>query len=121
MQAQRLLKEAKLLDLVDPVLKALMDEDLAEVQLVINVALLCVQIEGEFRPSMAHVVAMLKGDMEVKMLKEDMEEIEMPEFDKFDSSFGSAVTDETSMDFSMLWGGSSSNSQKKNTSASKPI
>lgn len=109
MQAQRLLKEAKLLDLVDPVLKALMDdEDLAEVQLVINVALLCVQIEGEFRPSMGHVVAMLKGDMEVEMLKEDMEEIEMPEFNKFDSSFGLAVTDE----ISMLWDGSSSNSQK---------
>nr|APU94858.1 leucine-rich repeat receptor-like protein kinase [Pohlia nutans] len=84
--AQQLFKENKLLDLVDPILKPLMDEDFVKVQQVINVALLCVQMEAEHRPSMAHVVAMLRGDMEIKMLENMQYSL------RFDSTFAASTS-----------------------------
>jgi hypothetical protein len=36
-----------------------------EVRRVINVALLCVQVEPTVRPLMSHVLAMLQGEMEI--------------------------------------------------------
>ncbi|KAG0603306.1 hypothetical protein M758_10G083100 [Ceratodon purpureus] len=56
--------EGTLLDLVDPTLVLLSDEEV-QVQKVINIALLCIQTAAERRPTMAQVVAMLQGDMAV--------------------------------------------------------
>jgi hypothetical protein len=42
--------------------------ELANITQVINIALLCSQVEAEKRPSMSHVVGMLKGEMEIEVL-----------------------------------------------------
>lgn len=52
------------MDLVDPTL-VLQSEEEVQVEKVINVALLCIQMAAERRPSMAHVVAMLQGDLDI--------------------------------------------------------
>lgn len=49
---------------MDPTL-VLQNEEEAQVQKVINIALLCIQTAAERRPTMAQAVAMLQGDMEV--------------------------------------------------------
>ncbi|CAK9250827.1 unnamed protein product, partial [Sphagnum jensenii] len=43
-----------------------------EVRRVINVALLCVQIEPTIRPLMSHVLAMLQGEMDIDHPKRDL-------------------------------------------------
>jgi hypothetical protein len=52
-----------LMNLVDQKLNDTLVE--IEVQRVINVALLCVQIESTRRPPMSQVLAMLQGDMDL--------------------------------------------------------
>ncbi len=57
--------------------------ELANITQVINIALLCSQVEAEKRPSMSHVVGMLKGEMEIEVLP-----IENPRLDELNSSYG---------------------------------
>ncbi len=52
-----------LTNLVEETLDIINSEN--EVRRVINVALLCVQIEPTIRPSMSHVLAMLQGEMDI--------------------------------------------------------
>jgi len=56
-------KESMLMNLVDQKINDTLVE--IEVQRVINVALLCVQIESTKRPSMSQVLAMLQGEMDL--------------------------------------------------------
>jgi serine/threonine protein kinase len=56
-------KENMLMNLVDQKINDTLVE--IEVQRVINVALLCVQIESTKRPSMSQVLAMLQGEMDL--------------------------------------------------------
>ena len=55
------------MDLVDPTL-ILRDDEKAEVQRLINIALLCSQDAAEQRPTMARVVAMLQHDTESEVV-----------------------------------------------------
>ena len=52
------------LDILDPTLH-LHEDDQKEVLRMIQIAFVCVQETPEKRPSMAHVISMLQGDMEV--------------------------------------------------------
>jgi hypothetical protein len=52
-----------LTNLVEETLDIINSEN--EVRRVINVALLCVQIEPTIRPLMSHVLAMLQGEMDI--------------------------------------------------------
>jgi hypothetical protein len=54
------------LDILDPTLH-LQEDDQNEVLRVIQIAFVCVQETPEKRPSMAHVISMLQGDMEVSI------------------------------------------------------
>lgn len=54
------------LDILDPTLH-LHEDDQKEVLRVIQIAFVCVQETPEKRPSMAHVISMLQGDMEVSI------------------------------------------------------
>lgn len=54
------------MDILDPTLH-LHEDDQKEVLRVLEVAFVCVQETPEKRPSMAHVIAMLQGDMEVSI------------------------------------------------------
>jgi hypothetical protein len=64
MQAWKLNEEGRLMELVDPTLSIQFDEEV-EVQRVITTALACLQTAAERRPSMALVVGMLQGDIEI--------------------------------------------------------
>jgi hypothetical protein len=52
-----------LTDLIEETLDIINSEN--EVRRVINVALLCVQVEPTVRPLMSHALAMLQGEMEI--------------------------------------------------------
>lgn len=54
------------MDILDPTLD-LHEDDHNEVLRVMQIAFVCVHETPEKRPSMAHVVAMLQGDMEVNV------------------------------------------------------
>lgn len=60
-QAWDLHEQGKLLDLIDPRL-GLQNDDLAEAQRVINIALMCLQNSGDKRPNMDRVLTMLQGE-----------------------------------------------------------
>ncbi|KAG0603772.1 hypothetical protein M758_10G119500 [Ceratodon purpureus] len=62
--AWKLNDEGRLKDLVDPTLPIQNDEEV-QVQRVLATALACVQTAPERRPTMAHVVGMLQGDIEI--------------------------------------------------------
>ncbi len=64
LQAQNLQKDNRLNDLVDQKLNNI-NVMADEVQHVINVALLCEQIEPTKRPLMSHVLVMLEGKMDL--------------------------------------------------------
>ncbi len=57
-----------LISLLDPKIQNTVVEN--EVRNVINVALLCVQVEATKRPTMSQVLGMLQGDMDFKSLCE---------------------------------------------------
>ncbi len=57
--------------------------ELAKITQVVNIALLCLQVEAEKRPSMSHVVGMLKGEMEIEVLP-----MENPRLDELNRSYG---------------------------------
>jgi hypothetical protein len=56
--------------------------ELAKITQVVNIALLCSQVEAEKRPSMSHVVGMLKGEMEIEVLP-----MEKPRLDELYRSY----------------------------------
>ncbi|CAK9882199.1 unnamed protein product, partial [Sphagnum jensenii] len=60
-KAWRLHREGNLIDIVDQNLHLLNDETI-QAQRLLNITLLCLLNDGEKRPSMARVVAMLQGD-----------------------------------------------------------
>ena len=64
MQAWKLNDEGRLLELLDPTLSIQIDEE-AMVQRVLTTALACLQTIAERRPTMAQVVGMLQGDIEI--------------------------------------------------------
>ncbi len=55
-------------NLVDKELQVHNELELAEIAQVVNIALLCLQVEAEKRPSMSRVVGMFKGEMEIEVL-----------------------------------------------------
>jgi hypothetical protein len=55
-------------NLVDKELQIHNEIELAKITQVVNIALLCSQVEAEKRPSMSRVVGMLKGEMEIEVL-----------------------------------------------------
>jgi hypothetical protein len=55
---------------------------LAKITQVVNIALLCSQVKAEKRPSMSHVVGMLKGEMAIEVLP-----MEKPRLDELNRSF----------------------------------
>jgi hypothetical protein len=57
--------------------------ELANITQVINIALLCLQVETEKRPSMSHVVGMLKREMEIEILP-----MENPRLDELNRLYG---------------------------------
>ncbi len=63
LQALFLYESNMLTNLVEETLDIINSEN--EVRRVINVALLCVQIEPTIRPLMSHVLAMLQGEMDI--------------------------------------------------------
>lgn len=63
-QAWKLNESGNLMELVDPTISLQIEEEF-EVQQVMKVALCCLQVARERRPTMAQVVAMFQGDMEV--------------------------------------------------------
>jgi hypothetical protein len=67
-QACSLHEQDKLMDLIDQRLNNNVLDD--EAQLVINVALLCVQTSATRRPSMSRVLAMLLKEVDVEVVSE---------------------------------------------------
>ncbi|KAH9537691.1 hypothetical protein CY35_16G066300 [Sphagnum magellanicum] len=70
-------------NLVDKELQVHNEIELVEITQVVNIALLCLQVEAEKRPSMSHVVGMLKGEMEIEVLP-----IQNPRLDDLNRSYG---------------------------------
>ncbi len=64
-------REGNLIDIVDQNLHLLNDEAI-QAQRLLNITLLCLLNDGEKRPSMAHVVAMLQGEVEVEIVENDL-------------------------------------------------
>ncbi len=60
-----------MIDIVDQTLHLCNDEVIQARQLL-NIALLCLLHEGEKRPSMAHVVAMLQGEVELERVENEL-------------------------------------------------
>ncbi len=71
MQAWRLHNEGNLIDIVDQTLH-LCNDEMIQAQQLLNVALLCLLNEGEKRPSMAHAVAMLQGEVESERVENEL-------------------------------------------------
>ncbi|CAM6008850.1 unnamed protein product [Sphagnum balticum] len=70
-KAWRLHNEGNLIDIIDQTLHLCNDEVIQARQLL-NIALLCLLHEGEKRPSMAHVVAMLQGEVESECVENEL-------------------------------------------------
>lgn len=70
-QAKRLNREGRLMDIVDPLIH-LNNDEILEAQRVIYAALLCLQNSEELRPTMARVVTTLQGDMGSEPINLDM-------------------------------------------------
>jgi hypothetical protein len=79
-QAWRLHDEGTLLEIVDPAMNITGYEE--EVERALNVALLCVQSIGPRRPSMARVVSMLKGEVEIEVVFRQLQ-FSRPEYNSF--------------------------------------
>ncbi|KAH8951004.1 hypothetical protein BDL97_09G002400 [Sphagnum fallax] len=70
-KAWRLHREGNLIDIVDQNLHLLNDE-VIQAQRLLNITLLCLLNDGEKRPSMARVVAMLQGEVESEFVENDL-------------------------------------------------
>ncbi|KAH9553250.1 hypothetical protein CY35_09G109000 [Sphagnum magellanicum] len=70
-KAWRLHREGNLIDIVDQNLHLLNDEAI-QAQRLLNITLLCLLNDGEKRPSMARVVAMLQGEVESEIVENDL-------------------------------------------------
>ncbi len=70
-------------NLVDKELQVHNELELANITQVVNIAFLCLQVEAEKRPSMSHVVGMLKGEMEIEVLP-----MQNSRFDDLNSLYG---------------------------------
>ncbi|CAK9866644.1 unnamed protein product [Sphagnum jensenii] len=70
-------------NLMDKELQVHNELELANITQVVNIALLCLQIEAEKRPSMSRVVGMLKGEMEIEVLP-----MQNSRFDDLNSLYG---------------------------------
>jgi hypothetical protein len=70
-------------NLVDKELQVHNELELANITQVVNIALLCLQVEAEKRPSMSRVVGMLKGEMEIEVLP-----MQNSRFDDLNSLYG---------------------------------
>ncbi|KAH8951037.1 hypothetical protein BDL97_09G005100 [Sphagnum fallax] len=70
-KAWRLHREGNLIDIVDQNLHLLNDETI-QAQRLLNITLLCLLNDGEKRPSMVRVVAMLQGDVESEIVENDL-------------------------------------------------
>ncbi|CAK9278303.1 unnamed protein product [Sphagnum jensenii] len=67
----RLHNEGNLIDIVDQTLH-LCNDEMIQARQLLNIALLCLLNEGEKRPSMAHVVAMLQGEVELERVENEL-------------------------------------------------
>ncbi len=67
----RLHREGNLIDIVDQNLHLLNDK-VIEAQWLLNITLLCLLNDGERRPSMARVVAMLQGEVNLGIVENDL-------------------------------------------------
>ncbi|CAM6043272.1 unnamed protein product [Sphagnum compactum] len=70
-KAWRLHREGNLINIVDQNLHLLNDE-VIQAQRLLNITLLCLLNDGEKRPSMARVVAMLQGEVELEIVENDL-------------------------------------------------
>ncbi|CAM6042500.1 unnamed protein product [Sphagnum compactum] len=70
-KAWRLHREGNLIDIVDQNLHLLNDETI-QAQRLLSITLLCLLNDGEKRPSMARVVAMLQGEVESEIVENDL-------------------------------------------------
>jgi serine/threonine protein kinase len=70
-KAWRLHREGNLIDIVNQNLHLLNDETI-QAQRLLNITLLCLLNDGEKRPSMARVVAMLQGEVESEIMENDL-------------------------------------------------
>ncbi|KAH8944769.1 hypothetical protein BDL97_12G002000 [Sphagnum fallax] len=70
-KAWRLHREGNLINIVDQNLHLLNDETI-QAQRLLNITLLCLLNDGEKRPSMVRVVAMLQGDVESEIVENDL-------------------------------------------------
>ncbi len=64
-------REGNLIDIVDQNLHLLNDEAI-QAKRLLNITLLCLLNDGEKRPSMARVVAMLQGEVESEIVENDL-------------------------------------------------
>ncbi len=64
-------REGNLIDIVDQNLHLLNDETI-QAQRLLNITLLCLLNDGEKRPSMARVVAMLQGEVDSRIVENDL-------------------------------------------------
>jgi len=60
-----------LIEIVDQTLH-LCNDEVIQAQQLLNIALLCLLNEGEKRPSMGHVVAMLQGEVEPECVENEL-------------------------------------------------
>jgi hypothetical protein len=60
-----------LIDIVDQTLH-LCDDEVIQARQLLNIALLCLLNEGEKRPSMGHVMAMLQGEVEPNRVENEL-------------------------------------------------
>jgi serine/threonine protein kinase len=70
-KAWKLHREGNLIDIVDQNLHLLNDETI-QAQRLLNITLLCLLNDGEKRPSMARVVAMLQGEVDSGIVENDL-------------------------------------------------
>ncbi|CAK9236615.1 unnamed protein product [Sphagnum troendelagicum] len=90
-KAWRLHREGNLIDIVDQNLHLLNDETI-QAQQLLNITLLCLLNDGERRPSMARVVAMLQGEPQPEPQHNGFKEVHQYEHDQrgSDSSLSSS-------------------------------
>jgi hypothetical protein len=64
-------REGNLIDIIDQNLHLLNDEAI-QAQRLLNITLLCLLNDGDMRPSMARVVAMLQGEVDSGIVENDL-------------------------------------------------
>eukprot|EP01018_Ginkgo_biloba_P036835 Gb_16909 [translate_table: standard] len=64
--AMKMIEEGKIMDVVDPKLKDLIDYDWQQAERVIKIAFWCIQEDERDRPSMSNVILMLEGHTEIE-------------------------------------------------------